>query len=91
MVLIIIPNSTTMTFWNLCNFSNVPFSIMTETQFDMWMEEGLRQTREDASPTSDTLYAEEKKLKDIDVLALESLLTDCGATSVSHLRSVLPQ
>lgn len=57
----------------------------------MWTEEGLRQTREDAHPASDTLYAEEKKIKDIDVLALESLLTDCGATSVSHLRSVLSQ
>lgn len=64
---------------------------MAETQSDMWTEEGVRRTREDAPPASDTLYAEEKKLKDIDVLALESLLTDCGATSVSHLRSVLSQ
>lgn len=59
----------------------------------MWTEEGLRQGREDAHSVSDTLYTEEKKAKDVtaDVLALESLLTDCGAASVLHLRWVLAQ
>lgn len=59
----------------------------------MGTEEDLRQSREDAHSASDTLYTEEKKVKDItaDVLALEALLTDCGATSVSHLRWVLAQ
>lgn len=59
----------------------------------MGTEEDLRQSRVDAHSASDTLDTEEKKVKDMtaDVLALESLLTDCGATSVSHLRWVLAQ
>ncbi|TWW66400.1 CDK5 regulatory subunit-associated protein 2 [Takifugu flavidus] len=65
--------------------------IRTGEQFDVGTDEDLRQSREDAHSASDTLYTEEKKVKDItaDVLALESLLTDCGATSVSHLRETL--
>lgn len=57
----------------------------------MWTEGGLKQNREDGLSASDTLCTEEKKIMDIsiDVLALENLLTDCGATSVSHLRWVL--
>lgn len=59
----------------------------------MGTEEDLRQSREDAHSANGSLYTEENKVKDItaDVLALESLLTDCGATSVSHLRWVLAQ
>lgn len=65
----------------------------TEKQFDTCAEEGLKQSGEDAHSASDPMYTEEKKIKDIsiDVLALETLLTDCGATSVSHLRWVLSQ
>lgn len=63
----------------------------TKKQFFMWTEGGLKQNREDGLSASDTLCTEEKKIMDIsiDVLALENLLTDCGATSVSHLRWVL--
>lgn len=57
----------------------------------MWTAGGLKQNKEDGLPASDTLCTEEKKTTDIsiDVLALETLLRDCGATSVSHLRWVL--
>lgn len=63
----------------------------TKKQFDMWTEGGLKQNREDGLSASDILCTKEKKITDIsiDVLALETLLTDCGATSVSHLRWVL--
>lgn len=63
----------------------------TKMQFGMWSEGGLKQNREDGLSASDILCTEEKKVTDIsiDVLALETLLTDCGATSVSHLRWVL--
>lgn len=59
---------------------------MTKRQFGMWTEGGLKQNREEG-----LLATEEKKIMDIriDVLAFETLLTDCGATSVSHLRWVL--
>lgn len=63
----------------------------TKKQFDMWTEGDLKQNREDGLSASDTLCTEEEKVMDIsiDILALETLLTDCGATSVSHLRWVL--
>lgn len=63
----------------------------TKKQFDMWTEGCLKQNREDGLSASDALCTKEKKITDIsvDVLALETLLTDCGATSVSHLRWVL--
>lgn len=64
---------------------------MTTKKLDVWTEGDLKQNREDGLSASDTLCTEEKKTMDIstDDLALESLLTDCGATSVSQLRWVL--
>lgn len=58
---------------------------------DMSPDSGLGQSRERAHSGSDTFDSGETELKEsnIDVMALKSLLTDCGATSVSHLRLVL--
>lgn len=63
----------------------------TKKQFDVWTEGGLKQNREDGLSAGDTLCTEEKKTMDTstDDVALESLLTDCGATSVSQLRWAL--
>lgn len=63
----------------------------TKKQFDMWTEDILKQKREDGLSANDTPCTEEKKITDIsiDVLTLETLMTECGATSVSHLRWVL--
>lgn len=58
---------------------------------DMSPDSGLGQSRERAHSGSDTFDSGETELKEsnIDVMALKSLLTDCGATSISHLRLVL--
>lgn len=58
---------------------------------DMSTDSALGQNREHAHSGSDTLDTGEKDLKEsnTDVMALKSLLTDCGTTSVSHLRWVL--
>lgn len=63
----------------------------TEKQLDMWTEEGLKESREDARSAGETLYAQKRKDVHTDVVALETLLTDCGATSVPQLRWVLLQ
>lgn len=57
---------------------------------DMSMDSGLGQSREHAQSGNDTLDTGEKdsRERNTDVMALKSLLTDCGATSVSHLRWV---
>ncbi|XP_041815479.1 CDK5 regulatory subunit-associated protein 2 isoform X3 [Chelmon rostratus] len=58
---------------------------------DMSMDSGLGQSREHAQSGNDTLDTGEKdsRERNTDVMALKSLLTDCGATSVSHLREAL--
>lgn len=57
---------------------------------DESVDSGLGQSREHARSGSNTLDAGEKDSRERkrDVMALKSLLTDCGATSVSHLRWV---
>lgn len=48
---------------------------------DVSMDSGLSQSRERAHSSSDILDT-----GDTDLMALKSLLADCGSTSVSHLR-----
>ncbi len=57
---------------------------------DMSMDSGLGQSREHAQSGNDSLHTGEKdsRERNAHVKALKSLLTDCGATSVSHLRWV---
>lgn len=54
------------------------------------VDSGLSQSREHAQSSNDSLDAGERDSveRKRDVMALKSLLTDCGATSVSHLRWV---
>ncbi|XP_073333749.1 CDK5 regulatory subunit-associated protein 2 isoform X4 [Pagrus major] len=58
---------------------------------DMSMDSGLGQSREHAQSGNDSLDTVEKdsRKRNSDVMAFKSLLTDCGATSVSQLREVL--
>ncbi|XP_023258444.1 CDK5 regulatory subunit-associated protein 2-like isoform X4 [Seriola lalandi dorsalis] len=58
---------------------------------DESMDSGLGQSREHAQSGNNTLDAGERdsREKNRDIMALKSLLTDCGATSVSHLREKL--
>ncbi|XP_040013049.1 CDK5 regulatory subunit-associated protein 2 isoform X3 [Xiphias gladius] len=58
---------------------------------DESMDSGLCQSREHAQSGNNTLDPGERdsREKNRDVMALMSLLTDCGATSVSHLREKL--
>nr|XP_019937557.1 PREDICTED: CDK5 regulatory subunit-associated protein 2 isoform X6 [Paralichthys olivaceus] len=53
------------------------------------MDSGLSQSREHPQSGNNTLDTGEREQKNGDVMALKSLLTDCGATSVSHLREKL--
>lgn len=55
---------------------------------DMSADGDRRQGREHAQSGTDTLDAREKdsRERNMDVMALKSLLNDCGATSISHLR-----
>ncbi|XP_060937138.1 CDK5 regulatory subunit-associated protein 2 isoform X3 [Limanda limanda] len=53
------------------------------------MDSGLGQSREHPQSGNNTLDPGEREQKKGDVMALKSLLTDCGATSVSHLREKL--
>ncbi|XP_047200543.1 CDK5 regulatory subunit-associated protein 2 isoform X6 [Hippoglossus stenolepis] len=53
------------------------------------MDSGLGQSREHPQSGNNTLDTGERAQKKGDVMALKSLLTDCGATSVSHLREKL--
>ncbi|XP_070706541.1 CDK5 regulatory subunit-associated protein 2 [Pempheris klunzingeri] len=58
---------------------------------DMSMDSGLGQSREHPQSGNDTLDTTKKGPRELstNVMALKSLLTDCGATSVSHLREQL--
>lgn len=58
---------------------------------DMSSDSGLGQSREHAQSGSDTSDTGEKEMKgsSTDVMTLKSLMSDCGALSVSHLRWVL--
>ncbi|XP_029300550.1 LOW QUALITY PROTEIN: CDK5 regulatory subunit-associated protein 2 [Cottoperca gobio] len=58
---------------------------------DMSMDSGLGQSREHAQSGNATLDTGEKESRprNTDVMALKSLLTHCGAPSVSHLREEL--
>ncbi|XP_044030402.1 CDK5 regulatory subunit-associated protein 2 isoform X12 [Siniperca chuatsi] len=58
---------------------------------EMSMDSGLGQSREHAQSGNDTLDTREKDSREgnTHVMALKSLLTECGATSVSHLRQEL--
>ncbi|XP_071322292.1 CDK5 regulatory subunit-associated protein 2 isoform X2 [Trachinotus anak] len=58
---------------------------------DESMDSGLGQSREHAQSGNNTLDTGERdsREKNRDVMALKSLLTECGATSVSHLRETL--
>ena len=55
------------------------------------MDSGLGHSREHAQSGNNTVDSGEgySREKNRDVMALKFLLTDCGATSVSHLRWVL--
>ncbi len=57
---------------------------------DLSVDSGLGQSREHAQSGSNTLDTGERhsRERNMDVMALKSLLTDCSATSVSHLRWV---
>ncbi|KAM8742927.1 CDK5 regulatory subunit-associated protein 2 isoform 3-T3 [Acanthopagrus schlegelii] len=58
---------------------------------DTSMDSGLGHSREHApsgNDTSDTVEKDSRK-RNSEIMALKSLLTDCGATSVSQLREVL--
>lgn len=57
---------------------------------DESMDSGLGQSREHPQSGNNTLDTVEKdsREKKKDLKALNSLLTDCGATSVTHLRWV---
>ncbi|XP_051268953.1 CDK5 regulatory subunit-associated protein 2 isoform X4 [Dicentrarchus labrax] len=58
---------------------------------DMSMDSGFGQSREHAQSGNDTLDTADKdsRERNTDAMALKSLLTDSGATSVSHLREEL--
>ncbi|XP_053196350.1 CDK5 regulatory subunit-associated protein 2 isoform X2 [Scomber japonicus] len=58
---------------------------------DESVDSGLSQSREHAQSGNNSLDLEERDSKERkrDVMALKSLLTDCGATSVLHLREEL--
>ncbi|KAM7368804.1 hypothetical protein PAMP_013111 [Pampus punctatissimus] len=58
---------------------------------DESVDSGLCQSREHAQSGNNTLDAEDNDFRERkrDVMALKSLLIDCGATSVSHLREEL--
>ncbi|XP_059214660.1 CDK5 regulatory subunit-associated protein 2 isoform X2 [Centropristis striata] len=56
---------------------------------DMSLDSGLGQSREHAQSDNDTLDTGNSKQWNTDTKALKSLLTHCGATSVSHLRDEL--
>ncbi|XP_063746348.1 CDK5 regulatory subunit-associated protein 2 isoform X3 [Eleginops maclovinus] len=58
---------------------------------DISLDSGLGQSREHAQSGISTLDTEERHCRqsNIDVTALKSLLTHCGAASVSHLREEL--
>ncbi|XP_053303708.1 CDK5 regulatory subunit-associated protein 2 isoform X4 [Pleuronectes platessa] len=53
------------------------------------VDSGLGQSREHPQSGNNTLDTGEREQKKGDVMLLKSLLTDCGATSVSHLREKL--
>lgn len=55
---------------------------------DVSMDSGLSQSRERAHSSSDILDTGEEYSREMntDLMALKSLLADCGSTSVSHLR-----
>lgn len=57
---------------------------------DESVDSGLNQSREHAQSGNNSLDLEERNSMERkrDVMALKSLLTDCGATSVLHLRWV---
>lgn len=59
---------------------------------DFSLDSGLGQSREHAHSGISTLDTEERhsRQSNTDVTALGSLLTNCGAASVSHLRWVFP-
>ncbi|XP_039856802.1 CDK5 regulatory subunit-associated protein 2 isoform X1 [Simochromis diagramma] len=56
---------------------------------DVSMDSGLSQSRERAHSSSDILDTGEEYSREMntDLMALKSLLADCGSTSVSHLRA----
>uniref|UniRef100_UPI0037E92329 CDK5 regulatory subunit-associated protein 2 isoform X4 n=1 Tax=Semicossyphus pulcher TaxID=241346 RepID=UPI0037E92329 len=58
---------------------------------DASVDSGLGQSREHAHSGNDTLYIGDRdsRERDTDLMALKSLLTESGATSVSHLREEL--
>ncbi|XP_070845924.1 CDK5 regulatory subunit-associated protein 2 isoform X3 [Chaetodon trifascialis] len=58
---------------------------------DMSVDSGFDQSREHAHSGNNASDSEEKDSRERseDVMALKTLLTDCGATSVSHLREML--
>ncbi|XP_042251849.1 CDK5 regulatory subunit-associated protein 2-like isoform X3 [Thunnus maccoyii] len=58
---------------------------------DESVDSGISQSREHAQSGNNSLNTEEKDSRERkrDIMALKSLLTDCGATSVSHLREEL--
>lgn len=58
---------------------------------DESIDSGLGQSRDHVHPTNKSLDTEEgdSKKRNEDLLVLQSLLTDWGATSVLHLRWVL--
>lgn len=55
---------------------------------DAIVDRGLSQSRERTQSSSDILDTgeEDSRVMRADLMALKSLLTDCGSTSVSHLR-----
>ncbi|XP_031173709.1 CDK5 regulatory subunit-associated protein 2 isoform X2 [Sander lucioperca] len=56
---------------------------------DMSMDSGLGQSREHARSGNDTLDTVEKDSKNTDIMALKTLLSHCGTSSVSQLREEL--
>ncbi|XP_028458354.1 CDK5 regulatory subunit-associated protein 2 isoform X1 [Perca flavescens] len=56
---------------------------------DMSMDSGLGQSREHARSGNDTLDTVEKDSSNTDIMALKTLLSHCGTSSVSHLREEL--
>ncbi|XP_078127487.1 CDK5 regulatory subunit-associated protein 2 isoform X3 [Sander vitreus] len=56
---------------------------------DMSMDSGLGQSREHARSGNDTLDTVEKDSRNTDIMALKTLLSHCGTSSVSQLREEL--
>ncbi|XP_039636463.1 CDK5 regulatory subunit-associated protein 2 isoform X10 [Perca fluviatilis] len=56
---------------------------------DMSMDSGLGQSREHARSGNNTLDTVEKDSRNTDIMALKTLLSHCGTSSVSHLREEL--